>query len=88
MKTIWHYSLVSRPGCQAVSIPAGGKVLCAANREGRPTIYVEVESDARRQLRTFWTLGTGNPMPDTDVPLTYIGTVQQPPYWWHIYEEA
>ena len=85
MKSIWHYAL-DLAETQTISMPAGARILCAANREGHVALYAEVDSAARREARTFWVIGTGNKMPD--VPLRYIGTVSQPPFWWHVHEEA
>lgn len=49
-------------------------------------LWAEVQPAAGLVERTFRILGTGHNMPE-GVPLAYVGTVQQPPFVWHVYEE-
>lgn len=84
MKTIYKFPLqtVDR---QVLSMPGSARILCAMNQHGLVTIWAEVDSSMSKEDRTFWIVGTGSNMPN--VPLIYIGSVSQPPFIWHVYEE-
>lgn len=70
---------------QNVAMPTGARILCCQNQHGDITLWAEVDADAKHEMRTFAVVGTGNPMP-TNVGLRYIGSVQQLPFMWHVYE--
>lgn len=46
-------------------------------------MWFEVDTDQPVEARTFHIVGTGHVVPQDAV---YVGTVQQPPFVWHIYE--
>ncbi len=84
MTTIYKFPLAVTDR-QVVRMPHGARVLCAMNQHGNVTIWAEVNPNALTEDRVFWIVGTGNPMPTA--ALIYIGSVLQPPFVWHVYEE-
>ena len=83
-RQIWRYQIVFGPPCQ-VSIPTGGVIRHAAIKPGENTIslWVEVDTHAPRVSRTFQWIGTGHEIP---LGAEYVGTGQEPPLVWHLYE--
>lgn len=84
--TIFKYELMVTD-VQAVSMPCGARVLCVQNQNGSMMLWAEVDAHAARVTRTFRVIGTGHDLPVT-AALTYVGTVQRPPFVWHVYEET
>jgi hypothetical protein len=70
---------------QVVLMPQNARILCVMNQQGSVTMWAEVDTTSVIKGRVFQIVGTGIPMPE--VELTYIGSVQQPPFVWHVYEE-
>jgi hypothetical protein len=48
------------------------------------TLWAEVDREALSVERVFLVARTGSSIPEQIV--NYVGTVQQPPYVWHVYE--
>ena len=86
MLTIFKYSLHPGRG-QNFRLPEGAKPLTAQMQSGELCIWVQFE-DARPldELHTFDVYGTGHILRDD--PGTYIATVQDGPFVWHIYERT
>jgi hypothetical protein len=70
----------------ALLMPSGAEVLAFQVQRGVPCIWARVDERADLVQRNFHVIGTGNPMPD--VQMVYIGTVQMPPFVWHLFEEG
>ncbi len=76
----------------AIEMPWGCNVLCAQAQHDAIQVWAECDDDHARVVRHFAIYGTGNPVPggvDTHgagLPGRYIGTVQLPPFVWHVYE--
>jgi hypothetical protein len=65
-------------------MPAGALVLKVEMQGPVACIWYELDTKDRCIPRTFKILGTGQPIPDKCV---HVGTYQDPPYVWHLYED-
>lgn len=84
MRTIFKYELAVTDDRQSVQMPKGAILRAVQLQYGAVTIWAEVESENPREKRSFRVYGTGNPIEqERDV---YVGTVQTPPFVWHVYE--
>lgn len=74
MKIIWKIELANDINC--VYLPEGATVLTVGQQGGRGALWVEIDSNAPRKLRTFIVKGTGNQIddPDNDPVGDYLGT--------------
>lgn len=79
---IWKYQL--RDVRTTVEMPYGAKVLCVQLQEGYPTIWALVDPLAPKECRTFEVVGTGHKV--DAAATTYIGTWQDDPFVWHLFE--
>lgn len=83
---IWKYELAfDSEGKAALDIPKGGKILTTQIQNGVICLWVQVLPGLPLEERRFSIFGTGIALPETS-PGNYIGTVQAPPYVWHIFE--
>ena len=83
---IWKYELALGPDSVFdVKMPKGAQVLCVQNQGGDIFLWAKVDPEGERERRKFAIYGTGNPVPANG---TYIGTVQQGPFEWHVFEEV
>lgn len=82
IKQIWKYKLDSVHN--EIQIPLDGKVLAVQTQNEIPHIWVLVNSDNEVQTRTFTVVGTGHSFDDTNKK--YIGTFQDGPFVWHLFE--
>lgn len=89
MKTIWKFTteIEDRP---RLMLPAGARILsCALDRVDNLyaryfNLWAEVDNSAPREERRLRVIGTGHPLPNVG---QFVGTIQDPPFVWHIYEE-
>lgn len=81
---IWKFPL-KVTDTQIVSVPIGGKVLSVDTQGGVICLWIMVDPSAEKENRKFAIIGTGNPMTVVDHQ-KFIGTVQTPPFVWHIFE--
>ena len=82
MKRIYKYKLKDGRG---VEMPIGAKVLTIQKQNGLPYIWALVDTDAECDFRYFEIVGTGRDFPEAD-NFTYINTIQDGPFVWHIFE--
>lgn len=76
MKAIWKFTLPAMSGAM-VEMPQGAAVLCVQSQGDVPMIWAEVDTEAPKIKRRFFTYGTGHEMPPmSDDPRHYIGTFQ------------
>lgn len=61
-----------------------GKFLCVQMQNQEPHVWFEVDPSAKPVPRRFHIVGTGHAFEGG----TYLGTVQSPPFVWHVYEES
>jgi hypothetical protein len=85
-KTILKYPLTTwNP--QEVSMPAGAEVLCLQMQQDVPTLWALCDPAASSETRVFERHGTGWQIDDAD-KLKYVGTAQDGPFVWHIFERV
>jgi len=84
MKRIYKYSvgIVSR---QAIIMPKNAAILSIQFQDGSLCMWALVNPEAPNESRTFAVIGTGHDFPH-DVDWTYLATVQDGSYIWHIFE--
>lgn len=71
-------------------MPEGTKTLHVGMQEGNLVLWAHTNlerlgHEGAKEVRTFRCYGTGQPIQD-QVPTEYIGTVQDGPFVWHIFE--
>lgn len=74
MQTIYKYEL-SIDDDQVVEIPKGGVVLCVQIQNGKPCIWVRVDTKNEVEDRYFSIFGTGHAIAD-NITYNYVGTIQ------------
>lgn len=91
MKTIYKYPLLITDS-QVIRMPAGARILCCQMQTGGPAkgdvcLWAEVDTDRPHVNRTILIAGTGNPFPEKlPEKRSYIGSVQDGVFVWHVYE--
>lgn len=86
MKTIWKFRLsITSP--QRVQMPEGAEILTVQEQDGIGCLWAMVDTEKAVVPRYIEIHGTGNPIHvDMAVERRYIGTFQQPPFVWHVFE--
>jgi len=88
MKTIWKFPL-ELTDRQSVGMLAGAEILSVQIQGATVCLWAIVEPSGQREERVFEIIGTGQTVwptePDRQVR-KYIGTVQQGPWVWHVFE--
>jgi hypothetical protein len=82
MNVVYKWAL--KLGHNKVFIPEGAIVLDAQMQHGSPTIWALVNTEVPSRDRFFIAVGTGHPVPDNTK--TYIGTMQDGSFVWHVFE--
>ncbi len=96
MKTIWKFKLelsehpASRPDGQpqdtmSVALPEGAQLLAVQMQGVAPWVWAIVDTDASTVHRKLLTRETGQPFDGTEGD--HVGTFQDGPFVWHIFEE-
>ena len=85
MNTIWKFPL-RLTEAQNVAMPRDARILDIQTQGETPCIWALVDDDAPEVLRTFWIVGTGNPVPEGQ-ELVYRGTFQSGWFVGHVFEE-
>jgi hypothetical protein len=85
---IWKSRLTTNP-VQEVELPFGAKVFAVQLQDNKPCIWYACDPEASFVVRTFLMIGTGQQVEDLEgaTQLTYIGTYQQGPHVWHLFED-
>jgi hypothetical protein len=85
-KTIWKFPLTITD-FQEIEMPSTAEILCVQLQDGKPCIWALVYPEAKKDIRTFATYGTGHDFPPhTEIKQTYIGTYQLPGLVYHLFE--
>lgn len=72
-KTVYKYP-IQLGGHTQILMPKGAEIRFAAVQYGQPQIWAEVDTDAPKETRTFFSFGTGWLLP-SDKPLgRYVGS--------------
>lgn len=79
IKQIWKYRFNSE-----IKMPLDARVLTIQKQDGEPTIWALVNPNNELEVRNFTIVGTGNSFDDTNHK--YIGTFQDSPFVWHLFE--
>ena len=69
-----------------LTLPLGAQLLAFQNQNGQPVLWALVDPETVKETRHFAIRGTGRPMNDWRITDTYIGTIQTPPFVWHLFE--
>lgn len=80
MRTIWKFQLTA----MEIPMPSGAEICAFDFQSGVPCIWACVDSDAEKVVRRFTIVGTGHETPGAET--NYVGTAQDPPFVWHLFE--
>lgn len=69
-----------------LELPARAEILAFQIQNGQPMLWVLINKEAMKVLRHFAIRGTGEAMNDWHSSDVHIGTVQIPPFVWHLFE--
>lgn len=85
---IWKYTL-KITDLQTVAMPPGARVLSVQMQGADPQMWALVDEQApRRELRSFATYGTGNPIPvDADLS-RFVSMYQMGPLVFHVFDAS
>ncbi len=88
MRMIWKFPLDQTvfqfPG-QAIIMPASAKIMAMQVQARVPCLWADLDPTGTQEMRLFRVFGTGHALPQDCV---HVGTWQDPPYVWHLYELA
>lgn len=82
-KQIWKYSLEN-----IIEMPKGAEILTIDIQNGQmfnAQMWVKVDTENEVEKRMFEVIGTGQNFDDTN--RKYIGTYQDGPFVWHVFEK-
>lgn len=82
MKVIHKYHVPVMDAPTQIQLPLLAEVLCVQTQGGEPHIWVLGDTELEKELRSFRWHGTGH----YGVSGKYVGTIQQVPYVWHLFE--
>ena len=76
---------------QEVRLPEGAMIVHVGVQNGFVCLWALVDPDAWNENRTFWVIGTGNPMPPgfgaDGIGFIHLGTVEWGAFMWHVWEQ-
>jgi len=85
MDTIFKYP-IEITDKQTLQIPSQSSPLYAGlDPNGKPCIWCCVDSNKTNHEVTVYVVGTGNPMPERNPTLIYVGSFVQRSFVWHIF---
>ena len=82
-KQIWKYSLEN-----VIEMPKGAEILMIDIQNGQmfnAQMWVKVDTENEMEKRIFEVIGTGQNFDDTNKK--YVGTYQDGPFVWHVFEK-
>jgi hypothetical protein len=83
-RQIWKFPITSPDGTR-IDMPQGARILTVQMQAGMPTLWAVVDPEAPRRARYFRVVGTGHTH-EAGVFRDYLGTVQDGPFVWHVFE--
>lgn len=87
MKTIFKYEFPIASDF-SLEMPEGANVVSVQMQGETPCMWATVDNQAKPVRRAFSILGTGQSLPGLwEQGMRFIGTFQQPPFVWHLFEE-
>jgi len=87
MKTVYKYEFKMQNDFEVFEMPSASFPLSVGVQNGVPCMWCQVETDNFLVKRKFRIVGTGHMIPNTVRLSHFVGTVQIPPFVWHIWEE-
>ena len=84
MRTVYKYDLEIKAGQQKVWMPKFGTIIAVEIQRGKLCIWYEHETGREKTEYAFQVFGTGFPLPE-DIPTTFLKTVFDGPFVWHVY---
>ena len=88
METIYKYKLTKEPYIKLM-MPIEAEILCVQidQKDNTPCIWAVVDTEDEVEERFFEIIGTGNSIyRDMGIERKYIGTFQEVPFVWHLFE--
>lgn len=82
MKEIWKFPI--EMGANKIEMPNGAVVLTVQLQNDIPCLWAIVNPEEASNTRVFHIHGTGHPL--EVAPRDYVGTFQQGPFVWHVFE--
>lgn len=88
MRTI-HKATLQVGDRQRIDLAASAKILCLQMQQHQPRLWFITDPEEPVAPRTFYVFGTGHPLPDSILELTYVGTFQldNGALVFHVFEE-
>jgi hypothetical protein len=84
MRTIYKYPLeTGQFNDVSIRLPEGATIRRVAIQHNTPTLWAEIDTEAKLVVRHLRVHGTGHPIPAGAV---YVGTWDDGPFVWHLYE--
>jgi len=81
-KVIYKYA-IERLHDNVLEMPTGAEFLHVDVQDGRAVAWFMIDTTAPLSDRGFEIIGTGQAIPQGR---KYLGTYQEPPYVWHLFE--
>lgn len=86
MKVIYKYPISLRRVKTEILLPSGFKYLDIQVQDGKLVLWALVDRDVESsQIVTLYTHGTGIPVEDESTVKTYLKTVRDGRFVWHIF---
>jgi hypothetical protein len=88
IKIVYKYP-IKLQNLSEILIPIGAKFLSCQVQDSRICLWMLVDYPAESQSRKIRVIGTGDPikLEDLNDQWEFLGTVQMPPFVWHIFME-
>jgi hypothetical protein len=83
MRRIWKYVIAKGESVSSFQMPKSAEVISVQIQNGQPVLWIIFDDFIETETREFVVYGTGHDIPDD---FMYIGTFQEPPYVWHLFE--
>jgi hypothetical protein len=88
VRAVWKFKLADGVDHFALDMPVGATILSVQVQNGEPCMWALIpDTSGDREMRVFRIYETGHSMIITE-KLLFLGTIQQPPYVWHLFEVA
>lgn len=84
MKTIWKHTLALTDAMLRIPMPEGSTPVRFAMQNGVPCVWALVDTEREVVTRNFRVYGTGHVIPD--IAAEYVGSCDDPPFVWHLFE--
>lgn len=86
MRIIYKYEVPINLSFFHLELPLEAEILAFQVQDNTPVIWALVDPKTVKEMRHFAVRGTGEAMNDWRSTDKYIGTVQMPPFVWHLFE--